>query len=131
MANKKGLAMTVQTQTITRHDLEAGIIRRSLVDGTFREQLLADPAGVFAGYLRVPGASLPKITVHQEDPGSWHIVLPAKPLSAAELSDADLVKVAGGGSPFASAIFLGTVAVSAAASAVTVSIPVTIAEGGW
>jgi hypothetical protein len=49
-------------------------------------------------YLRVPAASLPSISVHQEEPGSWYIVLPAKPANAAELTELDLEKIAGGGS---------------------------------
>jgi hypothetical protein len=34
--------------------------------------------------------------VHEEQAGSWHIVLPAKPANRGELSDEELEKVAGG-----------------------------------
>jgi hypothetical protein len=40
----------------------------------------------------VPAADLPNIVIHEEPPGSWHIVLPAKLAEAGDLSDADLEK---------------------------------------
>jgi hypothetical protein len=70
------------SQAITRHDLEARIVQRSWEDKGFRQEFLADPAGSFSKYLQVPVGSLPKIAVHEEMAGSWHIVLPAKPSSA-------------------------------------------------
>jgi hypothetical protein len=83
-------------QGLTRHDLEAKIVKHSWEDEGFRAELVADPAGTFVKYLEVPAASLPKIVIHQEEPGSWHIVLPAKPPHSSELSEADLEKVTGG-----------------------------------
>jgi hypothetical protein len=82
--------------TLTRHDLEAKIVKRCWEDEAFRKEFTADPAVTFVKYLDVPAASLPKIVIHQEPAGSWHIVIPAKPAFANELSEQDLEKVAGG-----------------------------------
>jgi hypothetical protein len=82
--------------TPSRHDLEAKIVKRCWEDEAFRKEFTADPGGAFVKYLEVPATSLPRIFVHQEEPGSWHIVLAGKPPNANELSEADLEKVAGG-----------------------------------
>jgi hypothetical protein len=82
--------------TLSRHDLEAKIVKRCWEDEAFCKEFTADPAAAFVKYLAVPAASLPRISVHQEEPGSWHIVLPPKPANAAELTEVDLEKVAGG-----------------------------------
>jgi hypothetical protein len=121
--------MALQTQAITRHDLEVRIVRRSLADEAFRRQFIADPAGAIGRYLQIPAASLPQITVHKEGPGSWHIVLPAKPFNATELSDADLARVAGGSAT--PTLVIGTAIWSGAFTAASISAPVTVAEGGW
>jgi hypothetical protein len=91
--------MTEQAPALTRHDLEAKIIKRCWENEEFHKEFTADPAGTAVKYLEVPAASLPKIFVHQEALGSWHIVLPAKPSNTNELSEADLEKVAGGTTP--------------------------------
>src|ERR1700678_4111201 len=85
--------------TLSRHDLEAKIVKRCWEDEEFRKEFTADPAGAFVKYLQVPAASLPKIVVHEETTGSWHIVLPAKPPHIEELTEQDLERVAGGTSP--------------------------------
>jgi hypothetical protein len=88
--------MASQYSQLTRHDLEAKIVKHSWEDEAFRKEFIADPAGAFVKYLNVPAETLPKVVVHQEQPGSWHILLPAKPVNAAELSEAELERVAGG-----------------------------------
>jgi hypothetical protein len=98
-----------------RHDLEPKIVKHSWQDEAFRREFIADPAGAFVKYLNVPAASLPKIAVHQEQPGSWHIVLPAKPAGANELSEQDIERVAGGTSPLYVYTAFGLVAASIAA----------------
>jgi hypothetical protein len=90
--------MAEQEQTLTRHDLEAKIVKRCWEDEAFRAELTADPAGAFVKYLQVPAASLPRISFYQEELGSWHIVLPVKPPNAGELSEEDLERVAGANS---------------------------------
>jgi hypothetical protein len=88
--------MTSPAPALSRHALEAKIVKRCWENAAFRKEFLSDPAGCFAKYAKTPKAQLPKITVHEEQPGSWHIVLPAKPAKAGELSDEELEKVAGG-----------------------------------
>jgi hypothetical protein len=112
-------------QALTRHDLEAKIVKRCWEDEAFGKEFTADPAGTFTRYLEVPAASLPKILVHAEEPGSWHIVLPSKPANASELSEADLEKIAGG-----TTSACVTAAVTAVIGTVGTAM-VTMNEGGW
>jgi hypothetical protein len=86
-------------QAMTRHDLEAKIVKRCWEDEAFRKEFASDPAGAFTKYLDVPAERLPKITVYPEEPGTWHIVLPSKPANTSELSEKELEKVAGGVTP--------------------------------
>jgi hypothetical protein len=111
--------MAEQTQSWTRHDLEAKIVKRCWENEEFRKEFTADPAGAFVKYLKVSPGSLPEICVHPEGPGCWDIVLPGKPANAKELSEKDLERVAGGATPtiivVSEVTFLlttGTVAVS-------------------
>jgi hypothetical protein len=83
-------------QALTRHDLEAKIVKRSWEDEAFRKEFTSDPTGTAVKYLKVTAAELPKIVVHEEAAGTWHIVLPAKPAGTDELSEGELEKVAGG-----------------------------------
>ncbi|MGE0043629.1 MAG: NHLP leader peptide family RiPP precursor [Vicinamibacterales bacterium] len=85
-----------QPQAMTRHDLETLIVKHCWEDEGFHKEFVADPAACFVKYLNVPRANIPPITVHDEAPGTWHIVIPAKPVAAGELSDEELEKVAGG-----------------------------------
>jgi hypothetical protein len=88
--------MAEAAPALSRHDLEAKIVKRSWEDEAFRKEFTSDPTGTAAKYLKVPAAELPKIVVHQERAGSWHIVLPQKPANVNQLSEQDLEKVAGG-----------------------------------
>jgi hypothetical protein len=125
--------MTEQAPVLTRHDLEAKIVKRCWEDEAFRKEFIADSEGAFVKHLQVSASSLPKIVVHEEAIGSWHIVLPAKPVNTGELSDADLEKVAGGFVivvvPIAGVV--SALVTAAGVSAVSVSAPVSIKEGGW
>jgi hypothetical protein len=127
----KGVGMAEQVPTVTRHDLEAKIVERSWEDEGFRREFIADPAGVFVKYLNVSPASLPKFFVHQEEPGSWHIVLPAKPANTAELSEEDLEKVAGGGTPVAVTILTMVGATLSAASVSVAYSAFDTLDKGW
>ena len=89
------------TAELTRHDIEAKLVNRCWENAAFRKEFTTDPASCFAKYLNAPKAQLPKIIVHEEEAGSWHIVLPAKPAKTGELSDEELEKVAGGTTPLA------------------------------
>jgi hypothetical protein len=117
--------MTEQAPALTRHDLEAKVVKHSWEDEKFRKEFLTDPAAAFVKYLKVPKESLPKIVVHEETPGSWHIVLPPKPADANELSEEGLEKIAGGTTPVVLSVI--TVVGVSVASAAGVSGEV----GGW
>jgi hypothetical protein len=101
--------MINRLQTISRHDLEAKIVKRCRGDERFPMEFTSNPSAAFAKYLNVPAADLPRISVHREEPGSWHIVLPAKPGNVDGLSEQELEKVAGGVTPSA---IVGSVMVS-------------------
>jgi hypothetical protein len=90
--------MAEPISTLTRHDLEAKIVKRCWEDEAFHKEFSSDPAGSFVKYLKIPAAGLPKIVIHEEAAGSWHIVLPSRPANANELSEQDLERVAGGAS---------------------------------
>jgi hypothetical protein len=113
-----------QALSLTRHDLEAKIVKHCWEDEAFCKAFSTDPVGVFARYLQIPAATLPKILVHEETPGSWHIVLPVKPTSATELSDGELEKVTGGTSIVSIA---GTVITFVSLSASAIVTP----QEGW
>lgn len=81
---------------LTRRDLEAMIAKRAVQNEEFRAEFIADPAACFTKYLGIPPQNLPKFVVHEEAPGSWHIVLPPKPDPMRELSDEELEQVSGG-----------------------------------
>ena len=86
-----------KAQPLSRRDLQEKIIARAWTDDDFRRKFAADPKGQFEEHL---GTRLPEglvMTVHEETPNSLHFVIPMKPSGeAAELSDEDLEKVAGG-----------------------------------
>jgi hypothetical protein len=103
--------MTAQAQAMTRRDLEAKIVQRYREDEGFRREFTADPAGAFGKYLGMPPAGMPKISVHEETLGTWHIVLPTKPDETSQLSDQDLERVAGGTTPLTATVSLVAVSV--------------------
>jgi hypothetical protein len=124
--------MTEETSTPSRHDLEAKIVKHSWEDEKFRKEFLTDPAATFVKYLKVPKESLPKIVVHEETPGSWHIVLPPQPADIHELSEAELEKVAGGTTPTLVATVVASVVGSIGSSIVSsMTAVISIDEGGW
>jgi hypothetical protein len=90
-----GGEMREQAPALTRQDLEAKIVKRCWQDEGFRKEFTADPAGTAVKYLNVPTTSLPKMVVHEESAGSWHIVLPPRPANTDEVSERDIEKVAG------------------------------------
>jgi hypothetical protein len=132
--------MADEAAPLTRYDLEAKIVKRCWEDEAFHKEFATDPIGTAVKYLQVPAESLPNIVVHEEPAGSWHIVLPAKPANAGELSEEDLEKVAGGSTPACSATALGAAlyalfaasafSAAGAGSAVTASAIVTV-DRGW
>jgi hypothetical protein len=89
------MKMAEPISTLTRHDLEAKIVKRCWENEAFRKEFTADPAGATVKYLGAPAASVPKIVVHEEPAGSWYIVLPPPPAKIGELSEQELESVSG------------------------------------
>jgi hypothetical protein len=124
--------MSEPAPTFTRYDLEAKIVKRCWQDEAFHKEFTADPVGTAVKYLEVPAANLPNIVVHEEPAGSWHIVLPAKPANAGELSEEDLEKIAGGTTPVCVATLIGTIISGVVTgSGISASALVTLKHGGW
>jgi hypothetical protein len=123
--------MTEQQNLLTRHDLEAKIVRRCWEDEEFCKEFTADPAAVFVKYLQIPSKNLPKISVYREELGSWHIVLPAKPANSGQLSEAELEKVAGGVTPIAVSVSVSAVASAASAAGSGVASAYLGEKVGW
>jgi hypothetical protein len=123
--------MTEPKSALSRQDLEAKIVKRCWENEEFRKEFLADPSASIVKHLALPVVSLPKIVIHQEGPGSWHIVLPAKPANANELSEEDLEKVAGGATPTLVTLVTATIsaAVSGSAGSVSASASLTLNQG--
>jgi hypothetical protein len=114
-------------QVFTRHNLEA---KRCREDEGFRTEFTSNPSAAFTKYLNIPAADLPRISVHREEPGSWHMVLPAKPGNPSELSEQELERVAGGGvTPPQLEILVGPIMTTIGSLAV--SLAVTVEVGGW
>jgi hypothetical protein len=125
------MKMAEQISTLTRHDLEAKIVKRCWEDEEFRRDFTADPVGTAAKHLAVSAANLPKIAIHEEPAGSWHIVLPSRPAAADQLSEEDLERVAGGISPiYASVVATAAAAATALTAVASISGAIT-PDKGW
>ncbi len=73
----------------------AQVIARAWSDPDFKAQLLRDPKTVLAGYgVDVPAGLNLRIVENTAD--TFHMVLPATPSQAGDLSDEDLQSLAGG-----------------------------------
>jgi hypothetical protein len=97
------IVLPASAEAANNHDrpaIEAQIVARAQSDAAFREALIADPAGALQ---QAFGMHLPStITVHVlvETPTTYYLVLPLDPTAAVaehELSDLELMTVAGGG----------------------------------
>jgi hypothetical protein len=85
------------TAAWTRGQLWDKIVEQAEKNPKYLNQLMADPRSLMEKQL---GTSIPKsvnIKVLQEAHDTYYIVLPATATEGAELNDADLEKVAGGG----------------------------------
>lgn len=90
----------------SRHELEARLIKKLWSDDDFRKAFEANPRAMTAKAMGVTEDQVPKIVLHQEAAGEWHIVVPSQPAASAELSDADLEQVAGGTTPVATVSYI-------------------------
>ena len=87
---------TMETKAPTRRDMETALIEKCWKDPEFKRQVVSDPKGMLE---RHTGQKLPtsvRIFIHEEDANTLHLSIPLPPSNLAELSDADLEKVAGG-----------------------------------
>lgn len=124
--------MVKQEPMLSRHDLEAKIVKRCWESNGFRKEFTADPRAAFEKYLQVPAANLPKITVHEEAAYTWYIVLPPKPANAGELSEQDLEQVAGGATPtLAITLAVSGAVISGVSAGASVSAQKTVEDKGW
>jgi hypothetical protein len=123
--------MADQEGMMGRRAIEEKIVALAWRDDDFRQAFLADPKKQFEERL---GTKLPKsltITAWQEDADSLHFVIPAKPKAdLAELSDADLEKVAGGVDAVIGSLVIAAAVVWTAGGG-AISALVTMKEGGW
>jgi Nitrile hydratase, alpha chain len=86
----------METQTLTRRELETALIEKCWKDPEFKKQVVSDPKGMLE---RHTGKKLPpevKIFIHEEDANKVHFSIPPAPAKLAELSDVQLEQVAGG-----------------------------------
>ena len=81
----------------SRESVESSIIERASTDSAFRQQLISDPRGTLEGELGVSLPSNVQVSVLEETPSAFYIVLPPDGTAAGtELSDEELGAVAGG-----------------------------------
>jgi hypothetical protein len=86
-----------------RQEMERRLIEKSLQDGAFRQQPLADPKAAVEQEL---GTRLPeevRVVAVEETADTIYLVLPSTPMKGTEgveLADPDLESVAGGGLPY-------------------------------
>src|SRR3974390_2385628 len=87
---------TVQTQTVTRRDLETRLVEKAWKDPVFRKDIVNDFKGMIE---KQTGQKLPeqlRIFVYEEDANTLHFSIPPAPSNLNELSDEELDTVAGG-----------------------------------
>jgi hypothetical protein len=89
--------------SMTRKEIEERLIAKSWQDPAFKQKLINDPKSVLID----EGISLPdsvELRVIEENSALFCLVIPAQPIQASELSDAELESVAGGGPQWGSNI---------------------------
>jgi len=81
----------------TRGQLSDKIAEQAQKNPKYYEMLKSNPRALMEKQLGTPIPATVNIKVLEETPDTYYIVLPAMAKEGAELSDADLEKVAGGG----------------------------------
>ena len=121
----------VQTQAVTRREMETRLVEKAWKDPVFRKDIVKDPKGMLEKHI---GQKLPeqlRIFVHEEDANTLHFSIPSPPSNLNELSDEDLERVAGGTDLVATGIVLAITAASAVGgSALTVGV-IMGKNAGW
>ena len=90
---------------MTRDQISAVIAEKAWKDESFHKAVLANPNKVFEEHTGQPLPQGMTIKVIEDTPNTVHFVIPARPASTSELSDAELESVAGGTSPVMSLIW--------------------------
>lgn len=85
-----------QVNIWTRGQLWDKIVEQAQKNPKYHQHLMNDPHGLMEKQLGTPIGKNIKIKVLEETHDTYYIVLPAQASDGAELSDADLEKVAGG-----------------------------------
>lgn len=80
----------------TRGQLMDKIAEQAQKSPKYFDQLMKDPRSLMAKQLGTDIPASINVKVLQETPDTYYVVLPYAPKEGAELSDADLEKVAGG-----------------------------------
>jgi hypothetical protein len=88
--------MTEQRKTDLR-DAQQNLIRKSMEDEQFRQELLADPKTALERELGSPLPVNVEVVVLENEADKVHLVLPPRTLAGRELSEEELDVLAGGG----------------------------------
>jgi hypothetical protein len=80
----------------TRGQLSDKIVEQVQSNPKYREELLKNPRALMSKQLGTDIPANVKITVLQETPETYYVVLPYSPQEGQELDDSELEKVAGG-----------------------------------
>ena len=86
----------METQGVTRRDIETALIEKCWKDPAFQKQVVENPKEMLERHTGQKLSAEVKIFIHEEDANTLHFSIPPAPAKVAELSDEDLSKVAGG-----------------------------------
>ncbi len=81
---------------VTRGQIMDKIVEQAQTNPEYYNQLMKDPRSLMSRQLGTEIPANVTIKVIEESPDTYYVVLPYQPKEGAELSDADLEKVAGG-----------------------------------
>ena len=81
------MADKMESFLAARATINTEVARAAWNDDAFRRSLVADPKAVIAKRLGQPLPAGITVTVHEESPTHFHLVIPAKPDQNAALSD--------------------------------------------
>jgi hypothetical protein len=73
-----------------RSQLNDELVSKALKDDDFRQRLMSDPRGTIESEYGVSLSPETNVTVHTESPRELHVVLPAAPSAASQLSSDEM-----------------------------------------
>lgn len=82
---------------LTRGEVQDLIAGFAIKNPEYRQALIAKPREVVGAQMGTQIPASVKVTIIEEKPDEFHVILPYQPKEGEELSDADLESVAGGG----------------------------------